>query len=169
MDPTIIAALNEGTLNDVVTLSQPDAADITLVPTLDSTAGGIRWVADPDPSAAMKQHIRTKKWIIPMLNHHTRNTLYAATITHLLKPLPSTAPVLDIGTGSGLLALLASKTNPVTTLEMSTPMSEIATSIIADNAQTDHITLHNTHSNDYVPPSTPPSLCTSGKQMSVPE
>jgi type II protein arginine methyltransferase len=56
--------------------------------------------------------------------------------------------VLDIGSGSGLLAMMAARAGAadVTTCEVVTPIAQVAAGIIAANGYSDRITLHAKHS-----------------------
>ena len=116
-------------------------APITLKCTLDPTTGGFTYVRIP-PSLLPYSYLQTKRWMVPMLRDGRRNSLYdraiqAALFSHSSSSSSSSsASCLDIGTGSGLLALLSVKhgASHVTALEMSAPMSSIAASVISSNS-----------------------------------
>jgi protein arginine N-methyltransferase 7 len=166
-----------------------EGVDFTIVSSLDTVNGGLKWENDTTPNAPLRRHLRTKKWIAPMLNDTKRNQFYHQAINKAVKaavekkkekkksetasqtaspssPHPNDTPVtvLDVGTGSGLLALLSASSSPrvnVTALEMSTPMSTLASKIISTTTLSSRITLLNTHSNNIQPSPTAPDICTS--------
>ncbi len=83
-------------------------------------------------------------WHFAMVNDVSRNNAYRATIA-------SAAPgkrVLDIGTGTGLLAMMAAKAGAksVTTCEANAVIAECASAIIAMNGLTDRIKVIAKHS-----------------------
>ena len=58
------------------------------------------------------QHVLSsavQRWHYRMLNDRRRNETYATAIAAALGVLPASASVLDIGTGTGLLAMLAAR------------------------------------------------------------
>lgn len=111
--------------------------EIVLVATLDEENGGVSWkdamtCTTPSPSVfnlnkikeetlldvSILRHLRTKKWVLPMLNDERRNRMYDAAICtacervvqkRLIQEKRKEINILDIGTGTGLLAMLAAK------------------------------------------------------------
>lgn len=81
-------------------------------------------------------------WHLPMLADETRNEAYCKAIEKAVVP---GMRVLDIGTGSGLLAMMAARAGAehVTACEVSAPLAEAARCIVADNGLADAITVIN--------------------------
>ncbi|MFV3130161.1 tetratricopeptide repeat protein [Niveispirillum sp. KHB5.9] len=81
-------------------------------------------------------------WHVPMVNDAPRNDAYAAAIRTQVKPGDL---VLEIGTGSGLLAMMAAKAGAqVVTCEAVPWIAETARKVIAANGLSDRITVVNT-------------------------
>ncbi|MEQ1600089.1 MAG: tetratricopeptide repeat protein, partial [Methylotenera sp.] len=72
------------------------------------------------------------EWHVPMMNEQTRNQAYFDALKAVIKPDSS---VFEIGTGSGLLAMMAAKlgAKQVTTCESVPLIAETASQIIKDN------------------------------------
>lgn len=79
-----------------------------------------------------------------MLHDHRRNTLYRAAIERVAKG----RIVLDIGTGSGLLAMMAARAGAekVIACEMTPAMAATARAIVEANGLSDKIVVHACHS-----------------------
>lgn len=79
-------------------------------------------------------------WHFDMLNDEERNNAYAAAIENVAR---NASHVLDIGTGSGLLAMMAARggAKKVTTCEMVKPLAMIARKIIEKNGYKDRVRL----------------------------
>ena len=79
-------------------------------------------------------------WHFPMLNDSIRNDVYNEALSRAVKPDDI---VLDIGTGSGLLAMMAAKAGAkhVYGCEIVKPIAEIAKSIIKKNGFSEKITI----------------------------
>lgn len=93
--------------------------------------------------AKLRREIASKvvpPWHFSMMNHGARNLAYADAIARNVKP---GQVVLDIGTGSGLLAMLAAKAGAkhVFTCEMNPAVAAIAKDIIAANGFAGRITV----------------------------
>lgn len=83
-------------------------------------------------------------WHIPMLNDVRRNDAFEAAIKAALANAGPDAKVLDIGTGSGLLSMMAARAGArsVTACEVVPIIAAMARTIIADNGYADAITVH---------------------------
>jgi predicted RNA methylase len=83
-------------------------------------------------------------WHIPMLNDVRRNDAFEAAIIAALAEAGPDARVLDIGTGSGLLSMMAARAGAktVTACEMVPIIAATARRIIADNGYDEAITVH---------------------------
>ena len=93
---------------------------------------------------AMKQ---VPRWHIPMINDRERNDTYLQAIRLAIK---ENQYVLEIGTGSGLLSMMAidEGANKVITCEINKSISEIAKKIIAKNGYQEKITVVNKKSTE---------------------
>jgi protein arginine N-methyltransferase 7 len=174
----VARALQTATYNESVQISVTDqegnSHEISLVACLDEEHGGVQWntiddvgTVDANSGAALRRrHLRTKRWIFPMLNDHRRNELYEEAIERAsdeisrrllavnnnggeendAPPDVKTVHCLDIGSGTGLLAMMSARSLnkrlssnqqvmmiQVTSIEMSGAMAEIARETIASN------------------------------------
>lgn len=86
-------------------------------------------------------------WHFPMMNDAFRNQAYERAIRSVVGP---DSRVLDIGTGAGLLAMMAARAGAakVTTCEMVSVVAEKAAEIIALNGYADRVTVLAKKSND---------------------
>ena len=181
MASSIEDALKNARYNEavVVTVSNEDCheerREIVLVAALDQTNGGVSWQdAATQPSSqnadeidvGIQRHLRTKKWVFPMLNDVNRNTLYASSISKACmaavqnlksnqeRKIDSKIRVLDIGSGTGLLAMLASSSMEetsgvkpeVTGIEMASAMARLARKTITSNGLDKNINIIEGHS-----------------------
>ncbi|KAI2510140.1 hypothetical protein MHU86_4307 [Fragilaria crotonensis] len=174
------ARYNEAVIVDV------EGQEIVLVATIAQSSGGLVWQdaatsSSGEKNVAILRHLRTKMWILPMLNDVTRNEFYQAAIRKACQALPILAEdlfdseirVLDIGSGTGLLAMMgykfasdvfrhtARKVN-VVSLEMASAMARVARETVTANGfDQDEIQIRDEHSCEM--PSLHPKaiLCTS--------
>jgi tetratricopeptide (TPR) repeat protein len=79
-------------------------------------------------------------WHVPMMNDTLRNAAYHDALKNAVTPETN---VLEIGTGSGLLAMMAAKIGAkhVTTCEGVEDIAETAQKIVADNGYSDKVTV----------------------------
>lgn len=84
-------------------------------------------------------------WHVPMMNDAHRNDAYQAALARAIHP---ETRVLEIGTGGGLLALMAARcgARSVTTCETVTVLAETARKIVAANGYADRVTVVAKHS-----------------------
>lgn len=87
------------------------------------------------------------RWHFAMLNDHERNDAY---VTALERQVVPGSHVLDIGSGSGLLAMAAARAGAghVTTCETNPLLAEAARQIVAAQGLSDRITVLAEHSTD---------------------
>jgi len=120
--------------------------------TLDSAAALMSWLAEP-PAAAVTAAIHrfasrhVPRWHFPMLNDEERNQAFAAALRQQVRPGDH---VLDIGTGSGLLAMLAIQAGAarVTSCEADPLLAAVARQVIEDNGFSDVVTIIPVQSTD---------------------
>jgi tetratricopeptide (TPR) repeat protein len=86
-------------------------------------------------------------WHFTMLADQARNAAYQRAIDAAVKP---GMIVLEIGTGAGLLALMAARAGAahVYSCELSRPLAELARGIVSDNGLSDRITIVNKRSSE---------------------
>jgi tetratricopeptide (TPR) repeat protein len=89
-------------------------------------------------------------WHFPMMNDEQRNSAYDMALRKVVKP---DSIVLDIGSGSGLLAMMAARAGAkhVYTCEVVKPLAEKAREIVATNGYSGAVTIINKKSTDLVP------------------
>lgn len=80
-------------------------------------------------------------WHIPMMNDTRRNDAFEAAITAAIAAVGPDARVLDIGTGSGLLSMMAARAGAasVTACEVVPIIADMARRIVADNGYGERI------------------------------
>ena len=96
------------------------------------------------------QHIRKLRsvtvapWHIPMMNDVPRNAAFEKAIVGAVAERGADAQILDIGTGSGLLSMMAARAGAkhITTCEEVPAIANLATRIIAKNGYAERISLH---------------------------
>lgn len=86
-------------------------------------------------------------WHLPMMNDTTRNDAYERALRRAIRPDHT---VLEIGTGSGLLAMMAARAGArrVVTCEMAPTIAETARQIVARNGYADRVAVVARMSND---------------------
>lgn len=86
-------------------------------------------------------------WHFTMLADSARNEAYRRAIEKAVTP---GCRVLEIGTGAGLLALIAARAGAleVHTCEVSAPLAAVARGVVADNGNADRITVHHKRSSE---------------------
>ena len=117
---------------------------------IDPSSGGVRFVPCQEQNV-LPLYLRTKRWMKAMLHDEPRNRKYEAAIKHAIANWVETnrqgnmiddedtlckgPVVLDIGSGTGLLAMLAARAGApvVYGCEMSRPIAHLSRRIIKDN------------------------------------
>ena len=143
------AALAEASLGDLVTVEVDGHGSVCLAARIDKACGGILWeplkieltpsVLDSKApnSKILAAHLRTKLWVAPMLRDTERNITYAEAIARVVGSLPSRGGrlVIDVGTGTGLLAMLAAQAGAerVIACEMFPAVASMAEAIVEAN------------------------------------
>jgi predicted RNA methylase len=181
MSESIEEAVRKARYNEVVVVSTVDdegnSKEHVLVPILDSENGGVTWQDasmsmnnNDDVDIGIQRHLRTKKWVMPMLNDKYRNQRYSVAIEKACEEamqrfrerdeIGEVFRILDIGSGSGLLAMMGArsalqmnkKINPakvkVTTVEMASAMKRLCSLTIRENEMQNFIDVHEQHSCD---------------------
>ena len=84
-------------------------------------------------------------WHFHMMRDAERNAAYQAAITRAVRP---GMRVLDVGSGSGLLAMMAARAGAasVVSCEVDPAIAAVATDIVARNGYADRVTVINAHS-----------------------
>jgi len=120
--------------------------------TLDSAAALMSWLDEPPAAAATaaihrfaSRHV--PRWHFPMLNDEERNQAFATALSQQVRPGDH---VLDIGSGSGLLAMLAIQAGAarVTSCEADPLLAAVARQVIQHNGFSDVITVIPVRSTD---------------------
>jgi protein arginine N-methyltransferase 1 len=109
----------------------------------DGTSGS---ASDPEAEALREL---VPRWHFAMLNDLDRNSLFEEAIADTIRPGDH---VLDIGSGSGLLAMLAARygAGSVTSCEAVRPIARAAAGIVADNGLADLVTVVGKLSTDLI-------------------
>ena len=91
-------------------------------------------------------------WHIPMLNDRRRNDAFERAIRAAIEKAGKDALVLDIGTGSGLLSMMAARAGArkIVTCERVPVIAETAERIVAANGYDRQINVVNKGSNELV-------------------
>ena len=143
----VILTVDDGSSNEG---ENSGKREIVLVPSLDAENGGIVWndaktssKSDFDQDIGIIRHLRTKRWVMPMLNDEVRNRLYDQSIRRacgkIAKKLKtctlkgkegtSTIRVLDIGSGTGLLAMVSASHLKLILIELALPVNVCVKSV----------------------------------------
>ncbi len=105
--------------------------------------------ADAKHNLQLLRAASVPRWHFTMLHDRHRNEAYDQAIRRLVKP---DSVVLDIGTGSGLLAIMAARAGArhVYTCEFVKPLADKAREIVAVNGFRERVTVINKRSTDLV-------------------
>lgn len=89
-------------------------------------------------------------WHFPMMCDEIRNRAFQDAIERAVRP---DSKVLDIGSGSGLLAMIAARAGAreVHSCEMNPAIAAVATQIVRSNGYADRITIHSSNSRNLDP------------------
>lgn len=136
----LMSAMSSAVVGDVLQAVDDSGSVIHLEVTQDPGSGGLCLVQVADPSAAQSSAI-ARSQMHSMLADSARCKKYAAAIARVVRP---GAHVLDIGAGTGLLALLSARAGAehVAAAEMFAPLAQLATDIVAENGMTGTVTMH---------------------------
>jgi predicted RNA methylase len=121
---------------------------------LDPFNGGITWfpLGEHDPDPGQRQHLRL--YYPPMLHDEKRNQVYAegiaAAVQEFIKTHSKPPLVLDIGTGTGLLSMLAARAGAshVFSIEGDPTLAPVARAVIAKNGLASKVTVIQKHSTE---------------------
>jgi type II protein arginine methyltransferase len=109
----------------------------------------------PDHPALMGMRSRLLQtsvpfWHIPMMNDSLRNGAYKAALAQMVRP---GMRVFEIGTGAGLLAMMAARAGAhhVVTCEANDSIAQVAREVIRDNGLSDRITVISKNSTNLRP------------------
>jgi len=146
-----MAGTPEGQMNarmlaaSIHTVLDSNQASIDAIRAILSTHGG----EDPETAALMAGIHTVPRWHFAMLNDLERNDAFAVALERVL---PKGAHVLDIGSGTGLLAMMVARAGAasVTTCEQNPTLAEIARQIVAENGLSDVINVVQKQSLDLV-------------------
>jgi predicted RNA methylase len=120
---------------------------------------GFRRVVSLQPDSIMPRHQMRRLtsrivpfWHIPMLNDVRRNDAFEAAITKAITERGSSAQILDIGAGSGLLSMMAGRAGAmnVVACEVVPVIAETAERIIRQNGLSNRVTVVSKISTDLV-------------------
>jgi predicted RNA methylase len=107
---------------------------------LSAMPGSLDWASETDELISRVGRHTIPRWHFPMLNDRDRNEAFVTAIERQVVP---GSHVLDIGSGTGLLAMIAARAGAgrVTTCEANPLLAEIARQVIAVNDLSDVITV----------------------------
>lgn len=142
MDDAVASALRRAQIDECVFLEGEGGQRVALGARVDPQAGRLVWSAYEE----LPCYLRTKQWMYPMLQDAPRNEFYRSGIRAALKSASERCDenealsVLDIGSGTGLLAMLAAREAAdlgrrasVVGCEMQACMAQLAARVVADN------------------------------------
>jgi predicted RNA methylase len=173
---SIREAVQEARYNETVVVNVSDgdsSRELVLTASIDEETGGISWQEGTsdviDEDVGIVKHLRTKQWVLPMLNDNDRNILYDNAIQRASHQVvqqshgdQESIEVLDIGSGTALLAMMAAKhlkdeltrsrlnsiSVNVTTLEMASAMARLARETVRSNGY-GNIAISTSHSCEF--------------------
>lgn len=144
------SALQSLTLHETLVMKDENGDAVLLRAVQNPVAGGIMMVQENAHvhSSVMQEAIKRSQ-MTSMLADDARCSKYNEAIKRVLQERPG-ATVLDIGTGTGLLAMLTAKAgaSQVTAVEMFEPLANYATEIIAANQLSETVSVVSSVSTD---------------------
>lgn len=143
-DISVTTALHDLTLNETLVTSDESGNLVLFRAIQNPKNGGLMYAAQPAEknSRPLRQAIKLSQ-MSSMLSDHSRCSKYAQAISQIVSQTPE-CYVLDIGTGTGLLAMLAARAgaNHVDAVEMFKPLANLASQVIRSNDFQHRISVH---------------------------
>lgn len=148
--PTTVFATNGR--HGVVHVSPPTEGSAQVLVTLkENLRLALRVDRPAEPSLARAgAGVGAARWHFPMMHDLERNTRYDEAITATVRKLGDRSVTLDIGAGSGLLAMMAARAGAVrvSSVEVEPHVAQVAQEVVDRNGLVDRVSVHNVHSTE---------------------